>query len=164
MRLYLLRHAEASYDAPSDSERELTPKGEKSIEKLCGLLKPKEFGDLLAVHHSTLLRAKQTAQLFREGLGLSIPQIEIAGLAPENDPLALLSFLHGSDKDLMIVGHNPHLSILTAWLLTGNPSADCIDFKKSGLLCLERGSGPSFRRPAGVWVLSWFLTNNPVSN
>lgn len=162
MRLYLLRHAEASYDAPTDDARELTRKGEQSIHNLCARLKTKEFADLPMICHSTLTRARQTAELFRLDMKLSAPLREIAGLAPMDDPTALTDYLINAPEDRMLVGHNPHLSILTAWLLAGDPGADVIDFKKSGLLCLERGSPPSPNRPAGVWVLNWFLTKRPV--
>ncbi|MEO0794072.1 MAG: phosphohistidine phosphatase SixA [Verrucomicrobiota bacterium] len=163
MRLYLLRHAEASYDAPNDSQRELTPKGERSIEKLCGHLKAKEFSQLESIHHSTLVRAKQTAQLFRSGLGLEQPLIEREGLAPEDNPMLLGEWLREANSDLMFVGHNPHLSILAAWLITGDPNADCIDFKKTGLLCLERGSTFATRRSAGVWIINWYSISRPFS-
>jgi len=164
MRLYLLRHAEASYDAPTDDERELTPKGEDSIVKLCGRLKAKEFEGLSTICHSTLTRAKQTAELFRDGLGLDAGLKEIGGLAPMNDPTALTDQLVSSREDMMLVGHNPHLTILAGWLLAGDCGATMIDFKKSGLLCLERGATPTPDRPAGEWILSWFLIKRPVLN
>ncbi|WP_309385920.1 phosphohistidine phosphatase SixA [Cerasicoccus frondis] len=157
MKLFLLRHAEATYDAPTDQARELTPKGERSIDKLCGRLKAKEFANLPALHHSTLVRARQTAELFRDGLQLDVPLKEMPGLAPMDDPLALSDWLHEGGEDRMLVGHNPHLSILASWLLTGNAFTDCIDFKKTGLLCLERGSPPRADRPAGVWIMNWFV-------
>lgn len=159
MRLFLLRHAEATYDAPSDAARELTPKGKNSIRRLCEHLKTSDFKAEPKICHSTLTRAQQTAELFKEGLGLTVPLQEIRGLAPMDDPTALGDFLLNAKDDLMFVGHNPHLSILTAWLLTGDPAADVIDFKKSALLCVEGGSPPNPKRPAGVWVMRWFLAN-----
>lgn len=164
MRLFLLRHAEASYDARSDEERELTAKGERSIVQLCQQLRIKEFANLESIHHSTLVRARQTAALFREGMGLTVPLIERGGLTPMDDPTALRDFLLEGSADRMLVGHNPYLTSLAAWLLTGDAFADCIDFKKSGLLCLERGSPPTAARPAGVWVMCWFLVGRPFSD
>lgn len=158
MRLYLLRHADASYDAPSDEERELTPKGEQSIRDLCARLKPAEFERLPVILHSTLVRARQTAELFRDNLNLSAPLKPIPGLAPMDNPSSLRELLMGAREDMMIVGHNPHLSCLTAWLLTGDLHANVIEFKKSALLCLERGSQSGAVGPAGVWILQWFMS------
>lgn len=163
MRLYLLRHAEASYDFPTDEARELTPKGVRSIAKLCDRVKRKELSGPQAIHHSTLVRARQTAELLHDGLKLEAPLVETVGLAPMDDPTALGNMLWKTSQDLMFVGHNPHLSLLTSWLLTGDIFSDCINFKKSGLLCLERESPPRDGRPAGVWVISWYFINRPFA-
>jgi len=163
MRLFLLRHAEASYDAPTDHDRELTPKGEKSIYRLTAFLKKKEFAGLRAIHHSGLVRARQTAEIFRDELRPEIALEESPHLAPMDDPRALGPLLQQAEFDLMLVGHNPNLSILTAWLLTGNARTDCIDFKKSGLLCLERGGPPNEHRPAGAWAINWYVVKRLTS-
>jgi hypothetical protein len=42
-------------------------------------------------------------------------------------------------------------------LISGNPSPILIDFKKCGLLHLERAENPNRQRPLGHWILSWFL-------
>ncbi|MGE9296906.1 MAG: phosphohistidine phosphatase SixA [Puniceicoccales bacterium] len=158
MRLFLLRHAEASYDAPTDPERELTPKGEKSIKQLCKFLSRKDFAGLHLIHHSGYVRARQTAELFRDGLLPELALAQMHSLTPEDDPRLLGDFLQSAAGDQMLVGHNPNLSLLTAWLLTGNPLNECIDFKKSGLLCLERGAMPTTQRPGGIWNVKWFIT------
>lgn len=157
MKLFLLRHAEATYDAPSDEARELTRKGEKSVEGLARMLKPTLFDGLAAIRHSNLVRAQQTAALFKEGLALSQPLQEIEGLAPCDPPLLLLDNYLESAQDLMLVGHNPHLSLLASALLTGRPGHLCVEFKKSGLLCLERAAPPTTEIPIGQWVLRWFI-------
>ncbi|WP_309398937.1 phosphohistidine phosphatase SixA [Cerasicoccus maritimus] len=164
MKLFLLRHAEATYDAPTDQARQLTPKGERSIAKLCDRLKTKEFSQLAVIYHSTLVRARQTAELFRDEMQLKTPLQERTGLAPMDDPIALGAFLLECKEDAMLVGHNPHLTMLSAWLLTGSPFTDCIDFKKSGLLCLERISPPNKARPAGVWVMRYFITSRAMES
>lgn len=157
MKLYLLRHAEATYDAPTDEARELTLKGEKSINALAGMLKPREFSGLGEIRHSTLVRARQTAELFKEDLALQIPLVVKDSLKPEDPPLLLLDELLESRNDLMFVGHNPHLSLLASALLTGSSASICIDFKKSGLLCLERAAPATVERSTGQWVIRWFI-------
>lgn len=162
MRLFLLRHAEASYDAPTDEARELTPRGEQSVARLCRHLKAKPFAGLPFIVHSGLVRARQTAELFRDELSLDVPLRVWSGLTPEDDPCALAERLWASEEDLMLVGHNPHLTLLAAWLLTGDANTDCVHFKKCALMGLERGSRPRAGRSGGTWALAWHLCNQPL--
>ncbi len=157
MKLYLLRHAEASYDANCDEDRELTRKGEKSIMALAALLKAKEFSGLKDIWHSSLVRARQTAELFNEDMQLDLPLKESDSLKPSDPPLLLLDEYLEASHDLMLVGHNPHLTLLASALLTGDASSICVEFKKSGLLCLERAAPATLERPTGQWVLRWYV-------
>lgn len=158
MRLYLLRHAEASYDAVSDAERELTSKGVRSIETLCQHIKPKALNDLCEVRHSGFKRARQTAELFLNNIKRSMPMVEWSGMCPADDPCAQLRDIDQLVQSTMLVGHNPHLTCLTGLLLTGEPNPNCIRFKKSGLLCLEKVSDANAMHPGGQWQINWYLT------
>lgn len=158
MRLFLFRHAEASYDAPSDDARELTSHGIATIRKLTDQLAPKHFSGLRTIHHSGLVRARQTAEHFEQNLGLDLPLSPTEHLRPEDNPRQLIPHLLNSSHDLLLTGHNPNLSHLTALLLTGDLSLPCIHFKKTGLLCLERlPLKPPASHPAGLWSLRWYL-------
>ncbi len=157
MRLYLLRHAEAEDTAPDES-RKLTAKGEKSIRKLCQTLKRNEFDGVEKLFHSPLTRAVQTAELFKENLELSQPLLERSGLRPGDNPFTWLKELAEAETDKMLIGHNPHLSILADGLMRQSREGGLITFKKAGLLCLRRQCPPSHALPFGEWTLEWFLT------
>lgn len=156
MRLYLLRHAEAE-DTTPDETRELTPKGEKSVRKLCQAIQPGEFDAVETICHSPLTRAVQTARLLKEHLGLAQPLQERAGLRPGDNPFAWLRELAEADADVLLVGHNPHLSILADGLMRQSREGGLITFKKTGLLCLRRLCPPSAGLPFGEWTLEWFI-------
>jgi phosphohistidine phosphatase SixA len=55
------------------------------------------------------------------------------------------------DKDVMLVGHLPHLARLGALLLTGDMAKNVINFKMAGLVCLGR-------RADGSWALEWMIS------
>lgn len=154
-----MRHGEASYDAEDDFHRELTERGRRSVESLVRFVAPKVFNGVTEIRHSPLIRAKQTALLFRDLTGLEVSMRVGSGLQPEDDPEPLVDELVDRDSDLMIVGHNPFLTFLAARLLTGRPGSVSVVFKKSGVLCLERAtrSGSS-----GEWALRWYVTPSVI--
>lgn len=157
MKLFLLRHAEAEATWP-DFERKLTPKGEHSIQRLAQHLDPSIFKDLNAIAHSPLVRAKQTAELFQKHLNLDIPLVETEGLTPEDNPMAIIRTLSSAQNDVILIGHNPYLTLLSHFLLTGNLQNRLFDFKKSGFLCLERLTPAQPNNTGGVWELKSYLT------
>ncbi|QYY36196.1 phosphohistidine phosphatase SixA [Ruficoccus sp. ZRK36] len=156
MRVYLMRHAEAE-DSYPDESRELTSKGEKTIRKLCQSLKAREFENVQALCHSPLTRAVQTATLFKKYLELPQPLQERSGLRPGDNPFVWLRELAEAQTDKMLIGHNPHLSILADALMLKSRDGGLISFKKTGLLCLRQVCPPSTALPYGEWTLEWFL-------
>jgi len=157
MNLYLLRHAEAE-SGDSDADRRLTHKGEKQTEQLAKFLRKHEVDlDIREIWHSPLVRAVQTAEIFQKELGLDAPLLEAPGLRPEDDPRPMALRLACSRKSVLVVGHNPHFEELASCLLSGNTSPVLVDFKKCGLLHLERAEDPSRARPLAHWILSWYL-------
>ncbi len=157
MNLYLLRHAEAE-PGDSDADRRLTRKGEKQTEQLAKFLRKHEVElDIREIWHSPLVRAVQTAEIFKNEVGLEAPLLEAPGLRPEDDPRPMGLRLACSRKSVLVVGHNPHFELLASCLLSGATSPVLIDFKKSGLLHLERAEEPGKARPLGHWILSWYI-------
>lgn len=157
MNLYLLRHAEAE-PSNSDADRRLTRKGEKQTEQLAKFLRKHEVElDIREIWHSPLVRAVQTAEIFKNELGLEAPLLEAPGLRPEDDPRPMGLRLACSRKSVLAVGHNPHFESLASCLLSGTTTPVLIDFKKSGLLHLERAEEPGKARPLGHWILSWYI-------
>jgi phosphohistidine phosphatase len=142
LNIYLVQHGEAK-DKKEDPERPLTDKGKEEVKKMAIALSIKnpQIDEIL---HSTKLRAKQTAEIFAEHL--NIPAKEIEGIKPLDDPRIALN-LAGS-KNLMIVGHLPHLDNLSSLLLTGDENAEVIKFRMGGVVCLEKEE---------KWRIKWIL-------
>ena len=139
MTLYLLRHAEAEIGAMSDRVRRLTPKGVKQAAKvgsfcqLHGLLP-----DLILT--SPVTRARQTAEAVAQCLsGTELIEVPWAacGMSPENFCEEIAAYRKFSS--LMLVGHQPDLGLLAAWLL-GADNAESLHVRKASLMGLDVSS------------------------
>ena len=148
MYLYIIRHATAeeredfASKNADDSLRPLTAKGKKKLQKtILGL--EKEFDKLDAIVTSPYLRAKQTAQILAD-LCDGTPRIfESAELVPHAPPQALLKWLKTQCthlKKVAVIGHEPHLSLFTSYLLSGNAEESFIELKKSSVALVEIGN------------------------
>jgi phosphohistidine phosphatase len=155
VRLFLVRHAEAAPGEP-DALRPLTPAGRAVARSLA---------DQLAADHpdavlcSPLLRARETAEIVAPALG--VPRVEIVeALRPDSHYDELVDWLRGRDAPngdddctVAVVGHEPHLSGLVTWLMTGSDDAR-VELKKGGVCLLHFDGEPS----KGAAVLRWLLT------
>ena len=119
MDLYLVRHAiaeERSADL-SDAQRALTPKGRERFGRCVRGLD--QLGVRLErVLHSPLVRAVQTAELLAP-LASGPPTVN-EGLAARPDESLLAELGPGR---IALVGHEPWLSELAAWLTLGDRRA-----------------------------------------
>ncbi len=154
MLLYLVQHAE-SKTKEEDPERPLSERGLQEIRKVARQLAALKVG-VSEIHHSTKLRAKQTAEVLsgalRPGRGLR----ESDGLSPLDDPGVWAERLQGRREDLMLVGHLPHLERLASLLLCGEAGRRAVAFRTAGVVCLERDD-------TGVWSVHWVLRPEMVS-
>ena len=89
--------------------------------------------------------------------GCEIELLEL--LTPESRPDQLMPWLEQQREDgtVGMVGHEPHLSSLSAYLLTGRPKS-FMELKKGGAYLLELADPP---RP-GDATLHWLLTGNAL--
>lgn len=154
MRVYLLRHAEAEPEAASDDLRELTDLGwaqaEAAADWLCG-----QIAGPVKLVCSPLLRARQTASVVQQTLGLGEPE-QLEALVPEGDPLraeqALSLILREQAEELVVVSHMPLIASLQSWieegiLTTGEP------FSLSEMRVIEADVlAPGLGRPAGRFL------------
>lgn len=118
MKLFIARHGEASFDADSDFSRPLTDRGVVQTRALVeeNLSTLNEVAQIWA---SPLLRAQQTAQVYRELLGLDIQTQPF--ITPESSPKQVLRQLSKSAADnLLIVSHQPLVGELVSLLVEGN--------------------------------------------
>lgn len=134
MQLLLMRHGPAEERGPGveDTTRALTREGERrTAEAIAGLKKV-----LPTVHRvisSPLLRARQTASLLGEAFGLEVDTEEL--LAPGGKASMLLTW-GPSEKTVAMVGHEPDLSQLAGFLLSGEPKS-VLELKKAGCVLLS---------------------------
>ena len=136
MQLFVIRHAVAQDPEPGgdDAERQLTPSGRaKAVRAIRGLR-------ALDLHFDRVLtspwrRAMQTAQLLASISHDPPLATELLTQKPNADLLALIG---ASSTATAVVGHEPWLGELAAWLAFGDAKhGDAILIKKCGVLWLE---------------------------
>ena len=180
MELYLIRHARAAERGaryPDDTERPLVAKGEAQARLLA------EAFERLGVRFervttSPWLRARQTAEPLRALTGSELVVLDaLAQGDPNETGLALRALLAESRSvpglgvhagrqaaavaaanatRIAAVGHEPWMSMLAAWLLSGSASGMAIAFRKSAVMTLEG------EPRAGGMVLTSFLPMRTV--
>ncbi len=160
MKLLLLRHAIAddlssfSASATEDRLRPLTQEGRKEMrriaEALAGLLP-----DLALLATSPYVRARDSAEILARALPGRPVLSERVELAPTGSPAAVLEFLQAQKSlpAVAVVGHEPNLSQLAGWLLTGKEKS-FLQLRKGGA-CLLDFAG---RLVPGGALLLWHLT------
>lgn len=153
MKLILMRHGialdreEAEAASISDLERPLTEKGRKKVRQVTQQLMGFEK-DIKAIVTSPLLRAKQTAEIVSDLMGIDV-KYHSNELHPAGSPMAFSNWLKKEvtkESCVLSVGHEPQLSVFASWCLSGQLES-FIELKKSGVICLEFESfqevGPS---------------------
>jgi phosphohistidine phosphatase len=150
MKLYVIRHAIAldAAEGMRDEERPLTDEGrERFADGVRGLERLDVRFDL--VLHSPLLRAAETAELLVPLLDDDGGTLVTAELAQAPTP-ALLELLTAAE--VAVVGHEPWLSELIAWLVTQRRElATGFELKKGAVAVLEGEP-----RPGGMALLAFY--------
>jgi phosphohistidine phosphatase len=147
VRLILIRHAEAverGTSGVSDEDRPLTSMGERRYRKAArGLARVTGRPDLLLT--SPLPRARRTAEIAAKAWGRLRP-VGTGALATGDFEELGRQLIGHDDECVALVGHEPHLSSLLAWLL-GARAAERLAFGKGGAAVAEapRWSGGSAR-------------------
>jgi phosphohistidine phosphatase len=159
MNLLVIRHAIAedkdqfAKTGKNDDLRPLTAEGrEKMARGVRGLRAAAPEISLLA--SSPLVRAVQTAEIVGKEYRVTIGDTTDV-LRPDATFNDFVSWLGGhTDRSVVaVVGHEPHLSALVTWLMSGNDDAR-IDLKK-GAACMLSFDG---RVTGGRGLLCWALT------
>jgi phosphohistidine phosphatase len=158
VKLLIIRHGPAGDSAAWEAEgrddrlRPLTPQGKKQMRRAAaGVANLVQDVSLLAT--SPLVRAVQTAEIVADEYGCEIVPVE--ALAPGHDPEEAVGWLREQQPDLTVglVGHEPHLSTLVGYLLTGK-RASFINLKKGGTCLLEMTPPLQVSRGAMAWLLT----------
>jgi phosphohistidine phosphatase len=121
MDLILWRHAEArdARDGESDLERPLTPRGEKQARRMAEWLN-RFLPDSTRVLVSPALRTRQTA----DALGRKCRLIDALAPGHTADQLLAAARWPDSREPVLLVGHQPTLGQLAAWLMAGAASLE----------------------------------------
>ncbi len=141
-----MRHGRASEPPPGgdDGARELTLEGRQGVEAVAKKL-AENHPHIDRVASSPLLRARETAALVATALGLKLePELcqALRPSVPVQVAAQALCSMHA--KEVLLVGHEPHLSWLAA-LLTQRPSFP--PFLKGQVALLDHGRPEWLIRP-----------------
>jgi phosphohistidine phosphatase len=154
MYIYLLRHAIAEgHGEVSDFERALTEEGKEKMQqvglgmKRLGLI----FDEIIS---SPYIRAWQTAKIAADQLSHRSPIVTCDGLGCGFSMTGLFKFLeqYADRRRLLLVGHEPDMSMLTSFMISGDRDAG-IRFKKASLACIEMPSLTHESRGELQWLL-----------
>lgn len=119
MKIFIMRHAQASFSAPSDRDRPITELGITQTKNLL-LTKNDQFSDVNLIWCSDLLRAIQTASLVTDALTLEA--VEKTFLSPDGSVKQVVEALQRIESEacLFIVSHQPLVGELVSFLVNGN--------------------------------------------
>jgi phosphohistidine phosphatase len=155
VELYLFRHgiAEDAQPGKRDADRALLDQGRK---KAAEVVKAAIRGGLdpSLIVSSPYLRAIQTAQAAAEELGYHGQIVKIDTLVPHGSPDSVWHELrdHRDESGILIAGHEPLLSQMTAFILSA--PALRVEMKKAAMVRIDIESfGPI---PRGT--LRWMIT------
>lgn len=131
-QLWFLRHGEAvPHGAKPDSDRELTPRGERQA-RAAGVALAKLGLEFETCYSSPKVRGRGTAELACEAAGVNFE--EVSSLAAGFDVADLRELLHGHEDDakLLFVGHEPDFSQVVHDLTGAR-----LDLKKGGIAAVR---------------------------
>jgi phosphohistidine phosphatase len=147
MFFYLVRHGEAMSSADHPA-RPLSPAGRAGVERIAQLARERDV-KISVIHHSGILRAKETAAILAEHLTPPLGVKQCAGLLPEDDPAFARADLEEAQDSIMLVGHLPHLNRLAALLVASDPNRVVVEFSPSTMACCAK--------EGGRWKIAWKL-------
>jgi phosphohistidine phosphatase len=137
MKVYFIRHGKALPNT-TDAIRPLSEPGKAETEKIASILAFSGLIKATCIFHSELLRSKQTAQILANHLNPKNGLKLMAGLDPFDSPEWCINMLNSLDEDVIVAGHEPHLSTTASQMLTGVKDRMDFIFNKSGIICLQK--------------------------
>jgi len=134
--LYLVHHGDA-VGSDVDPMRPLSDRGRMHVERLAKLAaeagaKPE------IIWHSGKLRARQTAEVFWRDCNALATLAATHGLQPTDPTSWIVDVITGEPRDVMLVGHFPHLPRLLGVCLAGRADAGPAEFPLHGVVALDR--------------------------
>jgi phosphohistidine phosphatase len=132
--------------------RPLSSRGQQQVSELALEAAAREATPHV-IWHSGKLRARQTAEAYRQACNPQAQVTAARGLLPDDPPGWIADRLLVEDREVMVVGHMPHLPRLLRLMLAGDPDSSTIEFPQNGVVCLEEQEG--------VWTERWRLSPAP---
>jgi phosphohistidine phosphatase len=155
MKLLVLRHElaeprEGSLDA--DAKRALTDEGRKRAARAARAL-ARTVGVVDVLASSPLRRARETADALAHELD-DVEVTEVDALAPGRGTAAIVAWLGAQEgiEQAAIVGHEPELSQLVTWLVSGL-STPWLELGKGGACLVELPDRVAPGQGQLVWLL-----------
>ena len=158
MDLLVIRHGLAesrrvfAATGQDDALRPLTKEGRRRMRRTVRGMRA-VVPELDTIATSPFVRAVQTADIVAASYDAVVP-VELETLRPTGSREDVLSWLQerGEHETVAIVGHEPHLGLLTSWLLAA-PLNHFVELKKGGACLLTWKEHPT----AGNAWLQWAL-------
>jgi phosphohistidine phosphatase len=147
-QLFLVHHGEALSELV-DPQRPLSAHGRAMVTRLAEQAAARGVRPSI-IWHSGKLRARDTAEAFWKACNALAELRALRGLQPSDGPWWLRDQLIGETRDVMVVGHMPHLPRALGILTTGDDEAR-VEFPLHGLVALERVEGTN------LWRETWRL-------
>ena len=141
MQLFVIRHAMAEDAGPGldDTSRQLTEEGEKQLKKVVKGMRKLEMG-FDRILTSPWARAARTAEMLEPVCKADPIVTELLCAPPRSELLAQIAEL---GETTAVVGHEPWLSELVAWLAFGDTRhGEAFVLKKAGVFWLEGSAIP----------------------
>jgi phosphohistidine phosphatase len=149
MNLFILRHASAGTRRANpliDVKRPLDKEGKHHCLQLAHVLNALNTQFDLVIS-SPLKRSLQTAALVGTETGYEAPILQSNALAPSATFKQFQDLLHehADRENILVVGHNPNISIFLGSLLvpTGSPAIPVIRLRKGSIARVTIGRGPA---------------------
>jgi phosphohistidine phosphatase len=130
--LWLLRHGDAvPHGSTLDADRELTPKGERQARN-AGRALARLGLEFEACYSSPRVRARDTARLACEALGVGVHEVDVLGGGFERADAVELLDAHDDGACILVVGHEPDFS-----QVVHDFTGALVDFKKGGVAAVR---------------------------
>jgi phosphohistidine phosphatase len=136
--IVLVHHGDA-VPAHIDATRPLSTTGRQTAERLAREAASRGVRPDV-IWHSGKLRARQTADVFRQACNPLAPCSAVRGLRPGDPAAWMYEQLRGDPRHIMVVGHMPHLPLLLSMLTAQPPGTPTAHFPLNGVVALEAES------------------------
>ena len=143
--IYFVQHGIA-HAKDVDQKRSLSDIGNAEVHKVATSLREHNIV-IHKISHSGKLRARQTAAIFSEILGVN-NLTELGGMDPGDNPSELIEQI--SEDAVMYIGHLPNLAKVVTQLVAEGVNYPVIKFQNSAVVCVEIDENSA--------SIKWFIT------